>query len=126
MLSNLNEKDAFILCSGVIIALTIIISFIKKRYKFLHKISPLIVSFSFEVILQSPWALSRSKNTCLYYYCETSVNPFQVSRVMLNHRKDPSLFTKMPLFPYLGSGEQEFPLLISVQNLPHTWDMDLA
>lgn len=63
---------------------------------------------------------------CLYYHCETSINPFQVSRVMLNHRKDPSLFTKAPLIPYLGSGEQEFPLLISVQNLPHAWDIDLA
>lgn len=63
---------------------------------------------------------------CLYCYCETRINPFQVSRLMLNHRKDPSLFTKMPLFPYLGSGKQEFPLLISVRNLPHTWDTDLA
>lgn len=45
---------------------------------------------------------------------------------MLNHRKDPSLFTKMPLFPYQGSEEQELPLLISVQNLPHIWDTDLA
>lgn len=45
---------------------------------------------------------------------------------MLNHRKDPSLFTKAPLIPYLGSQEQEFPLLISVQNLPYTWDTDLA
>lgn len=61
-----------------------------------------------------------------YYYCEASINPFHVSRVMLNHRKDPSLFTKAPLIPYLGSREQELPLLISVQNLPHTWDMDLA
>lgn len=45
---------------------------------------------------------------------------------MPNHRKDPSLFTKAPLIPYLSSQEQEFPLLISVQNLPHTWDTDLA
>lgn len=45
---------------------------------------------------------------------------------MLNHRKDPSLFTKAALVPYLGSREQEFPLLISVQNLPHTRDTDLA
>lgn len=46
-------------------------------------------------------------------------------RVMLTHRKDLSLFTKAPLVPYLGSLEQEFPLLISVQNcLTHgtqTW-----
>lgn len=45
---------------------------------------------------------------------------------MLNHRKDPSLFTKAALIPYLGYQEQEFPLLISVQNLLHTWDTSLA
>lgn len=77
-------------------------------------------------MLQFPWDLSRNKDVCLYYYCETNINPFHVSKVMLNYRKDPSLFTKTPLFPYLGSGEQEFPLLISVLNLPHTWDTDLA
>lgn len=47
-------------------------------------------------------------------------------RGMLTHRKDPFLFTKAPLIPYLSSVEQEFPLLISVQNLPHAWDTDLA
>lgn len=45
---------------------------------------------------------------------------------MLTHRKDPFLFTKAPLIPYLSSLEQEFPLLVSVQNLPHAWDVDLA
>jgi len=63
---------------------------------------------------------------CLYYYCESNINPFQVSRVVLNHRKDPSLFTKAPLIPYLRSQGHEFPLLVSVQNLLHTWDTDLA
>lgn len=63
---------------------------------------------------------------CLYYYCETSINPFQIRKVRLNHRKDPSLFTKAPLIPYLGYQEQEFPLLIFVQNLLHTWDTSLA
>lgn len=63
---------------------------------------------------------------CLYYYCETSINPFQIRKVRLNHRKDPSLFTKAPLIPYLGYQEQEFPLLLFVQNLLHTWDTSLA
>lgn len=47
-------------------------------------------------------------------------------RSMLTHRKDLFLFTKAPLISYLCSLEQEFPLLISVQNLPHAWDIDLA
>lgn len=45
VLSSLNEKDSYFLCSGII-ALTIIISFIKEMYKFLYKISPLVVLFS--------------------------------------------------------------------------------